>query len=393
MIRYYSIAVPSRVVVKLDNNHIYRITEKMLRKNSSLLVFLFSLLLPTFLCAEEAVVEWRPPEDGFDWVQLKNKEWLMGEIKSMYKDSLEFDSDNLDLQNIDWADVTYLRSAGESSINIEDVGEITGVLEITGDTIKLIDGEDVKEFNRARLISLTPAGDREFDLWAVDLTLSLNIRSGNTEQIDYTTRFSAKRRTAGSRVAADYVGSISKTDAGTGTLVETINNQRVSIGWDIYATRNFFYSPFFGEYYRDPFQNIDQRLTAGIGIGYTIMDTGKIEWNVSGGPAYQSVKYISVEAGQDASVTGGALVLGTDYDHEINSMLDFIFNYNLTSASAELGGYTHHMLASIETEITGSLDFDVSLMWDRVGQPTADAAGNSPTPDDYRLMVGINWSL
>jgi hypothetical protein len=200
MIRYYSIAVPSRAVVKLDNNHIYRITEKMLRKNSSLLVFLFSLLLPTFLCAEEVVGEWRPPDDGFDWVQLKNKEWLMGEIKSMYKDSLEFDSDNLDLQNIDWADVTYLRSVGESSINIEEVGEVTGVLEITGDTIKLIDGEDVKEFNRARLISLTPAGDREFDLWAVDLTLSLNIRSGNTEQIDYTTRFSAKRRTG--RLAA-----------------------------------------------------------------------------------------------------------------------------------------------------------------------------------------------
>jgi hypothetical protein len=29
----------------------------------------------------------------------------MGEIKSMYNDNLEFDSDNLDLQSIDWEDV------------------------------------------------------------------------------------------------------------------------------------------------------------------------------------------------------------------------------------------------------------------------------------------------
>ena len=317
----------------------------------------------------------------------------MGEIKSMYNDSLEFDSDNLDLQSIDWEDVTYLRSAGESSINIEDLGEVTGVLEISGDTIKLIDGDDVKEFNRAPLVSLSPSGDREIDLWAVDLTLSLNVRSGNTDQVDYTTRFSAKRRTARSRVLANYVGNISKTDSGTGTLVETINNQRVSLGWDIYATRHFFYSPFFGEYYRDPFQNIDQRLTAGVGVGYTIIDTGKIEWNVGGGPAYQSVRYISVQPGEDDTITGGALVLGTDYDQEINSKLDFIFNYNLTAASDELGGYTHHMLASIETEITGSLDFDVSLSWDRVGQPTTDAEGNTPERDDYRLMIGINWSL
>jgi hypothetical protein len=88
-------------------------------------------------------------KDGFDWVQLNNKEWLMGEIKSMCNDSLEFDSNNLDMQDIDREDVTYLRSAGASSINIEDLGEVTGVVEISGDTIKLIDGDDVKEFNRA----------------------------------------------------------------------------------------------------------------------------------------------------------------------------------------------------------------------------------------------------
>jgi len=365
----------------------------MLRNKSPFLAFLFFMLLPIFLYAEETIKEWRPPDDGFDWIQIKNKEWLMGEIKSMYKDNLEFDSDNLDLQSIDWGDVTYLKSAKESSINIEGIGEVTGVLEISGDAIKLVDGDDVKEFKRAQLISLTSSGDREIDLWSVDLTLSLNARSGNTEQIDYTTRFSAKRKTAWSRVLANYVGNISKTDSGTGTLVETINNQRVNIGWDLYATRHFFYSPFFGEYYRDPFQNINQRITVGVGIGYTLIDTGKIEWDVSGGPAYQSVKYISVQAGQSDSVDGGAIVLATDYDHEINSKVDFVFNYNLTYASSELGGYTHHMLASIETEITGRLDFDVSLMWDRVAQPTADADGNTPKPDDYRLMVGINWSL
>ena len=365
----------------------------MLPKTTSLLIFLLFLMLPTLVSAEEVVNDWRPPDDGFDWIQLKHKEWLMGEIKSMYKESLEFDSDNLDMQSIDWGDVTFLRSAGESSINIEGVGEVTGVLEIEGDLIRLVDGDDVMEFNRTQLISLTPAGEREIDLWAVDLTLSLNVRSGNTDQVDYSTRFSAKRRTARSRVVANYVGNISKTDGGSGELVETINNNRVSAAWDIYATRNFFYSPFFGEYYRDPFQNIDQRITVGVGIGYTIMDTGKIEWDVGGGPAYQTVRYISVQPGEDDKITGGALVLGTGYDQEINSKLDLKFTYNLTAAKSDLGGYTHHLLASIETEITDSLDFDVSFMWDRVGQPTTDAEGVTPDPDDYRLMVGINWSI
>jgi hypothetical protein len=365
----------------------------VLQKTTSALIFLFSLVLPTLLFAEEAVNDWRPPDDGFDWIQLKHKEWLMGEIKSMYKGSLEFDSDNLDMQSIDWDDVTYLRSAGESSINIEDTGALTGFLEIEGDLVRLIDGEDVMEFNRTQLISLSPSGDSEIDLWAIDLTLSLNLRSGNTDQVDYSTRFSAKRRTARSRLVTNYVGNISKTDGGTGELVETINNHRINGAWDIYATRNFFYSPFFGEYYRDPFQNIDQRITVGVGIGYTIMDTGKIEWIVGGGPAYQSVRYISVQPGEEDKITGGALVFGTDYDQAINSKLDFIFNYQLTAADSDLGGYTHHLLASVETAITDSLDFDVSFMWDRVSQPTTDAEGNTPDPDDYRLLIGIKWSL
>jgi hypothetical protein len=65
----------------------------------------------------------------------------------------------------------------------------------------------------------------------------------------------------------------------------------------------------------------------------------------------------------------------------------------MTAANSDLGGYTHHMLISLESEITNSFDFDVSFMWDRVGQPTTDADGNTPKPDDYRFMIGIKWSL
>jgi hypothetical protein len=35
--------------------------------------------------------------EGFDWIQLTSGEWLKGELKVLYNDSLEFDSDELDL--------------------------------------------------------------------------------------------------------------------------------------------------------------------------------------------------------------------------------------------------------------------------------------------------------
>ena len=52
-----------------------------------------------------ASADWTPPPpmpDEFDWVQLVSGEWLKGEIRAMYKDSMEFDSEELDLLNLDF---------------------------------------------------------------------------------------------------------------------------------------------------------------------------------------------------------------------------------------------------------------------------------------------------
>ena len=341
---------------------------------------------------EESSKPWLPAAKEFDWVQLTSGEWLKGEIKSMYNDSLEFDSDKLDLLSIDWEDVKYLKSYRPSNVNIENNEPLTGSLQISGDKVTITDGENVQEFDRFDLISLTPSGDRELDLWSIKFTLGLNVRSGNTDQIDYNSKFNAKRRTARSRFLLDYIGNISKTGNAAGDLTETINNHRISSNLDIYATRYFFYTPIFAEYYRDPFQNIEQRITAGFGLGYTILDTGKYEWNVNGGPAYVSTKYLSVLPGEELKVEAGALVFGTDFDAELTSALDFIFKYHIQASKPEAGGYTHHVIATFENEITGSLDFDISMIWDRISQPATDADGNTPEPDDYRLMVGVTYT-
>ena len=335
---------------------------------------------------------WLPAAKAFDWVQLTSGEWLKGEIKSMYNDNLEFDSDKLDLLNIDWADVKYLKSYRPSNINVENHEPVTGSLQISGDTVTITDGDDVQEFDRLNLISLTPSGEREADLWAIKFTLGFNIQSGNTEQLDYNSKFNAKRRTARSRFVLDYIGNISKTGNEDGVLTETVNNNRISSSLNIYATRYFFYTPVFAELYRDPFQNIENRLSLGFGIGYTIFDTSRFEWNINGGPAYLSTSYISVQPGEDKRVGASAIVLGTDFDTELTSSLDFIFKYKLQASKKEAGGYTHHIIATFESEITGSLDFDISMIWDRISQPTKDDLGVAPEPDDYRLTVGVTYT-
>ncbi|MBT8120023.1 MAG: DUF481 domain-containing protein [Gammaproteobacteria bacterium] len=335
---------------------------------------------------------WIPSAVKFDWVQLTSNEWLKGEIKGMYKDSLEFDSDKLDLLNIDWDDVRILRSYRVNNINIEGVGATSGVLEVTDSSVEVINDYENQTYDRSDLISFAPGGKEERDLWAIKAALSIDLRQGNTDQIDYTAKVNIKRRASTTRFTMDYIGNISKTNGGDGSLVETINNHRLTASFDYYKTRYFFYTPVFMELYRDPFTNIALRSTIGTGLGYTVIDNGRSELSFGGGPAFSKTEFITVAAGESTTESTPAAVLRTAYDYELTKAIDFIARYNIQMGNRASGGYTHHVILTIESEITGALDFDTSFIWDRTAHPTQAADGTSPEPDDYRVTFGISYT-
>lgn len=327
-----------------------------------------------------------PTATDFDWVQLKSGEWLKGEIKGLYKDTLEFDSDILDLLDLDWSDVKYLVTHIPGNAYIEGHGTVYGYFEIRDNKLVVSNGGEQQEFARSRLVSFITGGEQERDYWSAKLTIGLNLRSGNTDQVDYNSKVNIKRQTAFSRFILDYIGNISKT-----SKIETSNNHRVTASHDIFKTRYFFFRPIFGQYFRDPFQNIDAEVTIGTGLGYTIVDTDRVEWDVFGGPAYQSKRFVSVAPGEDDKETSPAIVLGTNYDNELAHWLDFIFKYNTIWGNKASGGYTHHLETTFESELIASFDLDVTFVWDHVSSPTPDENGVIPQKDDYRLIFGISY--
>ena len=310
----------------------------------------------------------------------------------MYKNSLEFDSDKLDLLTIDWKDVKILRSHRVNDVNIEDIGATSGILEVTDASIQIINDYEDQTYDRSKLISFAPGGKRELDLWTIKTVLSIDLRQGNTNQLDYTARANIKRRASTTRFLMDYIGNISKTNGGEGSLVETVNNHRLTASYDYYKTRYFFYTPVFAELYRDPFTNIALRTTLGAGLGYTVIDDGKTELSFSGGPAFVKTEFISVAEGEASSESTPAAVLRTNYDIELTKTLDFIARYNIQVGNQASGGYTHHIILTLESEITGSLDIDTSFVWDRTSSPAEAADGTTPAADDYRITLGLSYS-
>ncbi len=247
-------------------------------------------------------------------------------------------------------------------------------------------------YDRAQLISFAPGGKNERDLWSAKASLGLDLKQGNTDQVDYTAKLNIKRRASLTRFLLDYIGNISKTNGGDGSLVETVNNHRLNGSFDYYKTRYFFYTPGFFEFYRDPFTNIALKTTIGAGLGYTVIDDGITELSFSGGPAYVKTDFISVAAGENSSESTVAAVLRTNYDTELTDTMDFIARYNIQVGNQASGGYTHHIILTLENEITGSLDIDTSFIWDRTSNPTVASDGIRPQPDDYKITFGVSYS-
>jgi len=85
-------------------------------------------------------------------------------------------------------------------------------------------------------------------------------------------------------------------------------------------------------------------------------------------------------------------VLRTNYDIELTKALDFIAKYNIQYGNEKSGGYTHHIILSLEHDLS-LLDFDISFIWDRTSFQTEDANGKTPVPNDYRVTFGVSFTF
>ena len=329
-----------------------------------------------------------PQNVSADWLQLTSGEWLRGRIIIMQKDILEFDSDELDDLEIDWEKVKYIKSSEPYSLRFDGRISTVGAIEITQDKIHINTDYDDQTFDRSQLLSIATGKETEISKWTNKVTFSFNVRRGNTDQTDFTSKISAKRRTINSRLLLDYLGNFTEIEE-----TKTINNHRINATFDIFITRNLFLTPLTVEFFRDPFQNIESRKNAGVAIGYTIINTNETEWDISGGPAYQETKFVSVQAGEPIKTDTATLILSTKFDTEVNSKVDLEGSYSVTLGDDTTGGYSHHALLTIETEITDKLDFDVTGVWDRIKSPVQAEDGNFPEPDDFRILIGLGYDL
>ncbi|WP_020207810.1 DUF481 domain-containing protein [Gilvimarinus chinensis] len=320
----------------------------------------------------------------WDWIQLTSGEWLKGDIDRMDNFKLYFDSSKLDALTIKWDNIESIYTNRVMAVLLSDFTTVVGRIQTKNGRLYV---EEVDaEFSFDDVLNIASGEKKRQDLWSGDLSIGLNLREGNVNQEDLSMNVNLVGQTALNRVQFTYQGHYSSTDDVTST-----NEDRVNLIWDKRWNKDWFWRPFFVEFYSDPFQNVDYQWTAGGGIGYFIYERYSLNWAVAAGPAYQRVKYVNTAATNPLG--SAAFFTATQYSHEVTDDIDIKLTYQVIFSSTESGKENHHLLMGFSFDLTDTIDLDINAYWDRTSEPQPDKEGNIPEKNDYRLSVGIGWEI
>jgi hypothetical protein len=354
--------------------------------NSKLLLIL--LYLTCGIANAQVTTPFEPPPDEYDWVQLTSDEWLKGELVSLYDDNLRFDSDNFGMIFIDMDDVHIIRASKPMRVGIQGIGTLMGAMRLEGDQISVDSGSSPAIFPRERLVSITNKTEREIDNWGGDIAFGVNITSGNTDIVEYNMMATVVRRSAANRATFDYLGYFNETDN-----ERAASTHRFNTAIDRFTGNRVFWRPFIGQYFRDTFQNTANQVTLETGLGYTVIDNSRVDWELSAAAGVNYIDFDSVQPGEPDDNTSPALTLITDSEVEVTAWMDWLFLYQGTLVDNDSGQYQHHLVTTLSTEFIGNFDLDISVVWDRTQKPQQRFDGTTPEKDDYRLMVALAYEF
>jgi len=287
-------------------------------------------------------------------------------------------------QTLKLKDVSQVYPAHRMFTQFEERKPAYGTVVISNDFV-MVSGAEPLCLHRDLLMGITPSGGHAgIRNWSGEFDVGLNIESGNHGQTTVNTSAELARRTPNTTLLFDYLGNYSQVNN-----VESANNERVNVTYDIRLSHDWFVRPVLLEYYQDSLANIAYRLTGGVGGGYYIFDRDGLEWQVSAGPAYQYTKFLTVETNEADSASTPAVVLNSNFKADITQRLTFKQSWQSIFTKKEAGQYSHHSVSTLEFEVKRHLNLDVSFIWDYLQNPQTRSDGEIPQNSDYYLTVGF----
>ena len=113
-----------------------------------------------------------------------------------------------------------------------------------------------------------------------------------------------------------------------------------------------FWRPIVVQYFQDSFQNIRHQATADTGIGYHLIDSSRVEWDIQGGISANYLRKVSLADAESNDEVSPVGTLGSDLTVELTSWLEYELLVNMTFLNEGSALYQHHIVSTMSTRIS-----------------------------------------
>jgi hypothetical protein len=328
--------------------------------------------------------------DSFEWVHLSSGEWIKGKIKRMRHDTLEFDSDDLGMLNIDFANVAGVHSPRIETYVFDERVSVSGKAIIIDDKVIIETEEGTKIFSRNELLSIIEGGERERDWWWLKLGFGLTLNKGNTDQLTYESSFDLRREDRLTLLALKYNASFGRTRG-----VQNVRRHIVNLDFKVFLSRRWFVTPAWSQFLNDKFQNIRFRATPATGGGVHIIDEPNVKWDFQTGIGYHFLRYKDDSAVDRANPQSDVFIpLATYADFDITGDIDLKLSWLTNLVVTTIGNTNHTARADLAIELTSVLGLDIAFLFLRTEDPAPPPEpGVTIEKNDYQLVVGVTVEL
>ncbi len=333
-------------------------------------------------------------DPSFDWIQMSSGEWLKGEFKQVYDDTLYFDSDEFDDVSPDFADVNSLVTPRTVRVRLPERRIVQGTMRMQDKVVEIDTGTQVVRVDSSEIVGIEVGEQREINYWSASASIGFSIRQGNTEQSDLNVRGNIKRQTSLTRTQLSYTGNLSSSNPNPGDpaseSVGTANNHRVPASFDLFLTDRLFIQPVGFEYYTAEFKNVDNRYTIGGGLGYELYSSSWVDLEIGGGAAYQNTDF---RTGDPADEDNAAVTINFTFDFDLPRGIEWDNRYDGQITVTNMDRTSTHLESILSFDVWGPLEFEATFLFDRIERPVQPGDGIVIQPNDFNVTFGLSIDL
>jgi len=327
--------------------------------------------------------------DEYDWVRLASGEWLRGNLERMRDGSMEFDSSELKLLTYDWKKVQEMHSPKPNSYNFTDGTDLVGPAMINEEFVVVQTVDGLMTRPRAELQAIIEHTRRERNYWSTVLRMGLTANAGNTENLTFNAFWQLVREDTLTRAAISYDGTF-----GTASRAEVANRHLAGGDVDIFVHPIIYVKALTGQLLYDKFQNIRLRATPAAGVGFHLITTYVVNWDLEFAPAgYQYLSLLDPAAAVENPQSDGYMMFRMFADLDFTDDIQLLLEWRTNLVYTTIGNTNHVGNLDFSLRVTTLLYLDTSFLYLRTEEPFPRSDGTVPKQNDYQVVFGISLRL